>query len=184
MKLYITNTFKCWYLLLFSLLHLSLCFYSLRKKPNERPAYTELMVCSFCIYFLLQKKHQQILVCIMHITLHCIPAVMFSVLWFLFLSTRGQAYPINPPRVWCVYFIIKQHRRHFDNSLIQEHISNNVFSFFWCSNIRFSPCMTPKRQTWPVLSRSSWMTDGLPPGLRPVRVGGTSQQNEPMAYLF
>lgn len=32
--------------------------------------------------------------------------------------------------------------------------------------------MTPKTQMWPVLSRSSWMTDGLPLGLQPIRVGG------------
>lgn len=32
-----------------------------------------------------------------------IPAVMISVLWFLLLSTRGQTYPVNPLRLWCVY---------------------------------------------------------------------------------
>lgn len=45
--------------------------------------------------------------------------------------------------------------------------------------------MTPKRPTWPVLSRSSWMTDGLPRGLNPTRVGGTAQQtNQWPAFIL
>lgn len=51
-----------------------------------------------------------------------------------------------------------------------------IFYLYVCRNIHFSPCMTPKRQTWPVSSRSSWMTDVVTPGSASSGIGGTSQQ--------
>lgn len=85
------------------------CFFfhhhSLRKKPNERPAYTELMV---------------------SITLFTL-CFTFHVAWF-----------------------VGNHKK-------------KMLSLR-CSNIPFSPCMIPKRRTWPVSSRSSWMIDELPSG--------------------
>lgn len=63
-----------------------------------------------------------------------------------------------------------------------------MFPLFSSRNTHFSRCMTPKRQTWPVLSRSSWMTDKPPPGSTPPppppppQQTGTSHQNAPMAY--
>lgn len=60
------------------------------------------------------------------------------------------------------------------------------FPSFCCSNIRFSLCMSPKRQMWPVLSRSSWRTDELPAGSTLHHQGrrGPFSINAPMAYLF
>lgn len=51
-----------------------------------------------------------------------------------------------------------------------------IFYLYVCRNIHFSPCMTPKRQTWPVSSRSSWMTDVVTPGSASSGIGRTSQQ--------
>lgn len=80
-----------------------------------------------------------------------------------------------------------------------SRLSRNPFPFdlFWfkrvCSvslcrsYIRFSPCTTPKRQTWPVSSRSSWMTDEPPSAIKGRRgpLGKKKKNNNaPMAYLF
>lgn len=83
------------------------CFDSLRKKPNERPAYTELMVSRFYILFL-SSKHKHVSLC--YLVTSNIHTAMFSVLWLWLLSTRGQAYPINPPWSGFVWFKSKQQK--------------------------------------------------------------------------
>lgn len=81
-------------LLFFSLLLFISLFCSLRKKPNERPAYTELMVGTLFLHTFFPLSPKTLTnICLRYATFSfiTIPAVTFSVLSLS--STRGQAHP-------------------------------------------------------------------------------------------